>query len=160
VGLPGGRRPTGSREGFRVAIVTEPTLIEEADVAAVFASYAKAVRPALFALRRLVLDTADATAGVGAIEETLKWGQPAYLTSETGSGSTIRIAPTGPNSEYDYAMYFICNTNLIQTFEHMFGDVFAYDRNRALLFTLDADIPQNELRECVAMALTYHRSKL
>lgn len=139
--------------------MTEPASIEPADVAAVFASYPEAVRPGLFALRQLILDTAEETSGVGAIEETLKWGQPAYLTSETGSGSTIRIAPTGPKSERDYAMYFICHTDLVATFEHMFGDLFTYERNRALLFDAGDDIPEAELRECVAMALTYHQSK-
>jgi len=140
--------------------MTEPAPIESADVAAVFASYPEAVRPRLFALRQLILDTAEETSGVGAIEETLKWGQPAYLTSETGSGSTIRIAPTGPKSGHDYAMYFICHTDLVATFEHMFGDVFTYERNRALLFEVGDNIPKAQLRECVAMALTYHRSKV
>ena len=140
-----------------VATVTEPAPIEPEDVAAEFASYPDAVRWGLLALRQLILDTAEATTGVGTIEETLKWGQPAYLTSETGSGSTIRVAPTGPNAEHDYAMYFICRTDLIEAFEHLFGDVFTYERNRALLFTVGDDIPEAELRECVAMALTYHQ---
>jgi hypothetical protein len=56
-------------------------------------------------------------------------------------------------------MYFICHTNLVETFERLFGDVFAYERNRALLFTVCEDIPDNDLRECVAMALTYHQSR-
>ena len=131
--------------------MTESARIEPADVTTVLASYPEAVRPRLSALRHLILDTA---------EETLKWGQPAYLTSETGTGSTIRIAPTEPNSGHDYAMYFICHTDLVQTFEHMFGDVFTYERNRALLFKVGDDIPEAELRECVAMALTYHQSKV
>lgn len=139
--------------------MTTSARIESADVATVFASYPEAVRPRLFAVRQLILDTAEETSGVGAIEETLKWGQPAYLTSETGSGSTIRIAPAGPASGHDYAMYFICHTDLVQTFEHMFGDAFTYERNRALLFKVGDDIPQAELRACVAMALTYHQSK-
>ena len=124
-----------------------------------FASYADDVRSALLALRQLILDTARGTVGVGAIEETLKWGQPSYLTSETRSGSTIRIAPTGAKSTHDYAMYFICHTTLIESFEDLFGDVFAYDGSRALLFRVGEETPEDELRECVAMALTYHLSK-
>ena len=140
--------------------MTEPARAEPADVATVFASYPEAVRSRLFGLRQLILDTAEETNGVGAIEETLKWGQPAYLTSETGSGSTIRIAPTEPASGHDYAMYFICHTDLVQTFERMFGHVFTYGRNRALLFNVSDEIPEAQLRECVAMALTYHQSKV
>ncbi len=56
-----------------------------------FDTYPKPVQSKLLALRKLILDTAKATRGVGAIEEALKWGQPSYLTSESKSGSTIRI---------------------------------------------------------------------
>ena len=38
-------------------------------------------------LRQIVLDTASETEGVDALEETLKWGEPSYLTRD---GSTIR----------------------------------------------------------------------
>lgn len=139
--------------------VTHPNPVEAEDVAAVFASYPEAVRAPLLELRQLILDTADATDGVGPIEETLKWGQPSYLTSTTGAGSTVRVAPTGPRSDHDYAMYFICSTNLVETFEGLFGELFTYEGNRALLFSLDEAPPENELRECVAMALTYHQAK-
>src|SRR5690242_14020028 len=61
------------------------------EIAAVFSAYPKPVKDKLLALRRLIFDTARATDGVGTLEEALKWGQPSYLTPETGSGSTIRI---------------------------------------------------------------------
>ena len=60
-------------------------------VEAAFGTYPEPVRTRLRALRRLIFDTASATKGVGALEETLKWGQPSYLTPQTKSGSTIRI---------------------------------------------------------------------
>jgi hypothetical protein len=146
---------------------TSCTLIEVKDldsiaapaVAATFASYPDAVLPGLLALRQLIIDTAAATAGVGAIEETLRWGQPSYITTETRSGSTIRIAPTGPESNHDYAMYFICNTNLVHSFRDLFGDRFEYEGNRGLLFYAGSCIPENELGECIAMALRYHLDK-
>ena len=52
-----------------------------AQVAAVFASYPPRVRKLAMYLRRIILDTAAATEGVGELEETLKWGEPAYLTA-------------------------------------------------------------------------------
>lgn len=133
--------------------------ITATEVAEAFAGYPNAVRSALLGLRRLILETADGIEGVGPIEETLKWGQPSYLTSETGSGSTIRIAPIGPDAENDYGMFFICRTSLVSTFRSQFGDVFAYEGDRALVFTLGEPPPDDELRECVAMALTYHLSR-
>lgn len=107
----------------------ETVPITSSDVVAVFDSYPAAVRRELLVLRQLILDTANETDGVGAIEETPKWGQPSYLTSETGSGSTIRIAPAGPRSGFDYGMFFICHTNLVTTFKELFGDRFVYDGN-------------------------------
>jgi len=137
--------------------VAELIRFESQAVAEVFASYPESVRPSLLELRQLVFETADATTGVGPIEETLKWGQPSYLTAETRSGSTIRIAPTGAESADEYAMYFICSTSLVDSFESLFGDAFTYERNRALLFRVGSAIAEAELRECVRMALTYHK---
>jgi hypothetical protein len=58
-------------------------------VAATFDAYPKPLKAKLLALRRLILDTANASKGVGALQETPKWGQPSYLTPETKSSSTI-----------------------------------------------------------------------
>ena len=135
------------------------TEVTDPDVAAVFAGYADAVRPSLLALRRLIIDTARFTDGVGELEETLKWGQPSYLTSQTRSGSTIRLGASAADSLHDYAMYFICHTNLVDGFEASFGDSFSYERSRALVFSVGDDVPKDELVECVARALTYHLNK-
>ena len=59
-------------------------------VAQVFEDYPATVRQRLLALRELILQTAATTAGVGKLEETLKWGEPAYVTAESKGGSTIR----------------------------------------------------------------------
>ena len=65
--------------------------IENADVQQAFHEFPPEIRTKLLALRKLILDTAASIEGVGPIEETLKWGQPAYLTSQSKSGSTIRL---------------------------------------------------------------------
>ena len=126
------------------------------EVAATFGDYSEPMRTELLTLRDLILATASETEGVGAIAETLKWGEPAYLTKETRSGSTIRIAPTNAKSAHDYAMFFICSTNLVNDFRAQFGNTFAYEGERAVLFNIDDTIPVDELRECVRQALTYH----
>ncbi len=127
------------------------------EVARVVDGYGDDVRAGVLALRDLVLSTAAETEGVGTITETLKWGQPAYLTSETGSGSTIRIAPTSAGSNHDFAMFFICRTNLVDGFRSLFGDAFTYDGTRALLFRCGEALPSAELRICIEQALTYHQ---
>jgi hypothetical protein len=75
-------------------------------LAAVFDAYPKPVKAKLLDLRRLIFETAKATRGVGALQETLKWGQPSYLTPETKSGSTIRIDQV-KSAPHQYAVYSI-----------------------------------------------------
>jgi uncharacterized protein DUF1801 len=123
----------------------------------VFRAYPPALRRELLALRRLVLDTARKTEGVGPIEETLKWGQPSYVTSQTGSGSTIRIDAVKPQPGR-YAMYFHCQTNLVATFRQLYPKEFVFDGNRAILFDPARPLPEEPLRHCIALALTYHRA--
>jgi uncharacterized protein DUF1801 len=129
----------------------------DAKVAAAFSSYPKRVRTKLLALRRLIFDTARTTDGVGPLEETLKWGQISYLTTTSKSGSTIRIDQV--KSEPDrYALYFHCQTNLVETFRELYPDL-AYGGNRCILLDAAEDLPSEALRHCVGLALTYHASK-
>ncbi|MGI9352053.1 MAG: DUF1801 domain-containing protein [Rhizobiaceae bacterium] len=109
----------------------------------------------LRALRELVLEVAANTKGVGRIEECLKWGQPSFVTVTPKSGSTIRIDAV-KGSDTRYAMYFICNTNLVDRFRQRYPDTFTFEGNRALVFDVSEPAPEEELKHCVAMALTYH----
>jgi hypothetical protein len=95
---------------------------------------------------------------VGPIEETLKWGQPSFLTSETGSGSTIRIDALKSDPE-SYALYFNCRTNLVSTFRNIYPATFRYEGNRAIVLRAGEAIPEQPLRHCIALALTYHRDR-
>ena len=116
------------------------------DVASVFRAYPAPMR------RRLIFDTA-AGLGVGRLEETLRWGEPAYVTT-TGSGSTIRInrRRTDPKQ---YAMYFHCRTSLVDTFRTVFPDTFTFEGNRAIVFDEGDRLPVRELAICISTALTY-----
>lgn len=127
-------------------------------VRAVFDSYPPAVQSKLLALRQLILETARVTEGVGRIEETLRWGEPSYLTPETKSGSTVRLNRVRGTADR-YAIFFNCNTTLVQTFRQMYPDLFAYSGNRAIEFQADDEVPVNELGHCIAMALRYHLDK-
>ena len=128
------------------------------DVEDKFMSYSEPVRSKLLFLRHLVLETALETNGVGELEEALKWGQPSFLTNKTKSGSTIRVDKL-KSQEGKYAMYFICNTNLVERFQEQYPTMFHFDGNRALIFDIDDEIPVMELKDCIAQALTYHKNK-
>ncbi len=123
-------------------------------VAAAFQAYPKEIRSKLMRLRRLIFETASATEGVGEIEETLKWGQPSYLTPRTKSGSTIRIGAVGSDRPR-YAMYFHCRTALIATFRETYPE-FRYEGNRGIVFASDDSVDEAALRHCISLALTYH----
>ncbi|MGE0498512.1 MAG: DUF1801 domain-containing protein [Ramlibacter sp.] len=127
-------------------------------VASAFQTYPAPMRGKIMALRDLIFRTAAATEGVGELEETLKWGEPAYLTPHTGSGSTIRLG-WKKSKPTVYAMYFNCQTTLVETFKTIFPHTFRYEGNRAIVFTEHAPLDQDALAFCVAAALTYHRRK-
>jgi Domain of unknown function (DU1801) len=128
-------------------------------VDAVFSTYPAPIKARLLALRQLILDTAEATEGVGALQETLKWGQPSYLTTATKSGSTIRIDQVKSATNDQYALYFHCQTDLVETFRELYPTEFRYAGNRSILLNAADKIPEPALRHCVALALTYHLRK-
>ena len=128
--------------------------VQAPDVDAVFRSYPPSTRRKLGRLRDLIFETAASTDGVGPITETLKWGEPAYLTVESKSGSTIRIGWKESTPD-QYAMYFICRTNLVDTFRTLCPEL-SFDGNRAILFNEDEELPLEAVSKCIAIALTYH----
>jgi hypothetical protein len=58
-----------------------------------------------------------------------------------------------------YAMFVHCRTTLVSRFRDQYPGLFAFAGNRAVLFTQGQALPRDELRHCIAMALTY-RTKL
>jgi hypothetical protein len=92
---------------------------------------------------------------VGRLDETLRWGEPAYVTT-TGSGSTIRIDRRRKDPT-QYAMYFHCRTSLVDYFRAAFPDTFTFDGNRAIVFDGGDRVPVRALTVCITAALTYHR---
>jgi uncharacterized protein DUF1801 len=130
-------------------------IIENPNVAEVFNNYPKLIRQKLMRIRQLVLDAASETEGVNELEETLKWGEPSYLTKH---GSTIRMDWKKSTPE-QYAMYFKCTSKLVSTFKVIYSDKFTFEGSRAIVFNMTDEIPITELKHCISLALTYHRVK-
>ena len=128
--------------------------IENPAVRAVFESYPEPIREQLMALRQTLLEAAEAE-DVGEVEETLKWGQPSYLAKQ---GSTVRMGWRADEPQR-YGLYFTCTTNLVDTFKMLYGDLFQFEGNRAILFEDGEALPIEELKHCMAIALSYHRRK-
>lgn len=128
----------------------------DASVASVFDAYPAALRTRLLAVRDLIFDVADDTSGVGEIEEVLRWGQPAYLTSASKSGSLIRV-DRYRHDDRNYAIFFHCQTTLVDTFREIYRAQLSFDGNRCIVLPVAEDMPVAALRDCIKRALTYHQ---
>jgi hypothetical protein len=131
---------------------------QNAAVASRFSGYPDHARERLLQLRGLIFEVAKGVEGLGAIEESLKWGEPAYRPRKANTGTTVRIDWKPANPEY-CAMYFHCQTNLVETFRAMFPQDFVFEGNRALLIGMENPIPGDAVAFCVSAAFTYHLQK-
>ncbi|MCB1407007.1 MAG: DUF1801 domain-containing protein [Rhodobacteraceae bacterium] len=129
-----------------------------ARIAAVWARYPGAMRGRFQTLRGLIYTVAAETEGVGPLTETLKWGQPAYLTEASRSGTTIRLG-TVKSAPAACAVLVSCQTTLIESFRAQFAGDLAFDGNRAMVLVPDRGLPVGALRLCLLSALTYHAAK-
>ena len=120
--------------------------INNPDVTAVFDAYPDRIRSKLMYLRKLILETATKSELVGEIEETLKWGEPSYLTPKTKSGSTVRIDWKESYPDH-YSIYFKCTANLIPAFKEKYPEKFNFGGDRSIDFQIDDDIPVKELKK-------------
>lgn len=122
-------------------------------VAEVFSNYPQQARRMALALRQMIYEVAE-NKGVGPITETLKWGEPAYLTQQSNVGSTVRIGWRSANPN-ECALFFICHTTLVSDFRFLFEGVLRFEGNRAILLRLDEPLPKEPLEICIGLALTY-----
>jgi hypothetical protein len=120
-----------------------------------FESYPGFVRKRMYELRNLVIQAASDVDGLEKLEETLKWGEPSYITK---NGSTIRMNWKESKPD-EYAMYFHCQTKLVDTFKELYRDKFKFEGNRAIVFSCNEKIAENELKHCISIALNYHKLK-
>ena len=129
-----------------------------ASVQAAFDALPPPARTYLLKLRTLIIATAAKTPGTGPLTETLKWGEPAFLTEATKSGTTIRLGwkPATPGTAQ---LLVHCSTTLVNEWRDLYAGTLAFSGTRAILLDITAPLPRPELAHCIAMALTYHSRK-
>lgn len=132
-------------------------MTDTSKVLALLETYPDDVRDALLHLRTLILETARENSAVGTVEETLKWGQPSYLTVRPKTGTTIRI-DRDKSDAGDIALYVNCQSSLVSDWRGLFPEI-TFGGDRSVHFPLDAPLPERELRQMITMALTYHLKK-
>ena len=121
----------------------------------VFNAYPPEVQQQMNQLRALIIEAASEIEDLENLEETLKWGEPSYLSK---IGSTVRIDWKTKTPE-QFAIYFKCTSKLVTTFKTIYKDTFEFEGNRAIVFKLNDNIPETELKHCISMALMYHKIK-
>lgn len=122
-------------------------------VAAAFDALDAGARPGLMDLRALIFDVASDTPQAGAVEEALRWGQPAYLTPSTKSGSTVRL---GVPKQGGFALFVHCQTSLIPDYITAFPGQDRIEGTRAILFDSPDQIDPLRHGWLIHRALTYH----
>jgi len=135
--------------------MTKLNIITSPEFETKLANYPDSVRDNLLYLRKLVHDTAHEVTEITELEETLKWGEPSFLTK---NGSTLRMDWKQKTPD-QYAMYFKCTSRLVETFKVVFADHFTYQKNRAIVFNLTQKVPAKELKQCIKATLLYHKVK-
>ena len=123
------------------------------EVKAAFEAMPMPARQGCMTLRELIFEVAAQTREAGQISEELRWGQPAYLTQETKSGTTIRLGRGKPNG---FALLVHCQTSLIEDFRPLAPEGTRFDGSRAVLFADVSDVDKSAMRLLIHSALTYH----
>jgi len=122
-------------------------------VAAAFDAIPPAAREGLLSLRSLIFEMADDLPNIGRLEEALRWGQPAYLTPVSKSGTTLRL---GVPKSGQFALFVHCQTSLIGDYTTMFPEQDRIEGSRAILFDEADQIDPMRHGWLIRRALTYH----
>src|SRR5688572_15773863 len=121
-------------------------------VAEALARYPEPIRLRLLQVRDLIFAVAAETDGVGPLTETLKWGEPAYLTEASKSGTTLRLGVSRSAPE-QCAVFVNCQTTLIDAFRAHFADDFTFEGQRALIIPATSPLRPEPLALCLRAAL-------
>ncbi|QJF49806.1 DUF1801 domain-containing protein [Roseobacter ponti] len=125
-------------------------------IAPVFDGYPAPVRACHMQVRDMIL-TLACDLDAGPIDETLKWGQPAYLNTKRKTGTTLRLG--WPRKTPERAgVYVHCQTSLVSDFRARQGTGFDFDGTRGILLETDRPLPEGPLAAFLSQALTYHRN--
>lgn len=123
-------------------------------VLAAYEVIAPTPRETLLDVREMIFEVAGEAFHIGTIEETLRWGEPAYITNMKKTGSTLRL---GIEKTTDMpALFFNCKTTLVEEFRQQFGRSLTYVKNRAVILDGEGEQYKAALKICIAAALTYH----
>ena len=104
---------------------------------------------------RMAVFTVAARLGLSDLEETIKWGEPAYLPGR--GGTTLRI---GYGRDGTVCKLLVnCQTTLIDGWRQRFEGRLVFEGNRAVLLAPSLPFDRGAVETCVADAFEYHTRK-
>lgn len=122
------------------------------DVQAAVDAASPEARQGMLKLRELILSIGNDLPEIGTLTETLRWGQPAYITSRrAGASLRLGIPKTG-----GFALYTHCQTSLIADFAAAFTNMDSVEGTRAIHFTNASQIDPIRHGMLIKSILTYH----
>ena len=124
------------------------------DVLTCLRSWPEEARDAFQTCRTTFHDVAE-EAQLGALDESLKWGQPAWRPRRPRTGTTLRMSwdPATPG----YLQVFVgCKTDLAARMQHLYPDLPVNDGRRQMAVDLAAPLPGQALRHLAEMTFAYH----
>ncbi|WP_420547014.1 DUF1801 domain-containing protein [Curvivirga sp.] len=119
-----------------------------------WASYSDEVREKLLGLRALVFEVAKEEE-LGQVQESLKWGEASYTVE---GGSPFRFDWKEKTPDFVF-MYVICNSRLAETYRELYGSKLNVDGKRAIALPMSDALPVRILKDCISMAMKYHKIK-
>ena len=126
------------------------------EVQAVYAACSGPVRQGMLRLRELVFAQAERMPQIGPVTEALRWGEPAFLTVQTGAACSLRI---GPAKHGGFGLFVHCKSGLIPAFASGPGAGLRFAGARAVLFDSAAAIDPVQISLLIGQALGFHLVK-
>jgi hypothetical protein len=127
-------------------------------VSAAIADYPAAAKARFLDIRKLIFQTAETDPAIGALTETLKWGEPSYAPKKPRTGTAIRVAWKDKDPG-QISLFVNCQTSLIETWREPFSNDLTFIGNREITLPLSSPLPTTILSSCITDALTYHLRK-
>lgn len=112
-------------------------------------------RAVLLQLRERVFACAAATAQVGPISESLKWGAPSYAPVRARTGTPIRLG-LHAHRPGDVGLFVHCQSRVVDRFACIHGDRFRFEGTRALVLCAHDPLPEDAVDDFIGIALSYH----
>jgi hypothetical protein len=122
------------------------------EIRAIFETNSPEVKDVLLELRALVFQTWAETGIDCALDESLKWGQPAYRPSRPRTGTTLRLGTV----DGEAAIFVHCQTTIIAEMTDVFPEKCRFLGNRALVVGNDGTTPEELAKALISRTLTYH----